>query len=115
MVKRNGSYETVVNEKMRGGTGKVKIEHFLTKAEMYDKGRLFAKITITPGSSIGPHIHEGEMESFHIISGAARIIDDGTEVIANVGDTILTPSGFGHSVECYGDITLEMIALIIFD
>ena len=115
MFKKNGSYETVVNEKMRGGEGSVKIEHFLSKDELYDKGRMFARITLVPGSSIGYHIHEGEMETFHILKGAAKISDNGTEIIANPGDTILTKSMTGHSVECFGDTPLEMIALIIFE
>ena len=114
MIRRNGSYETVVNEKMRGGEGTVKIENLLTKEELYEKGRLFARITINPGSSIGAHVHEGEMETFHIINGSAKISDNGKDIIANVGDTILTKSSEGHSVECIGDTPLEMIALIVF-
>ena len=115
MIKRNNSYETVINKEMRGGKGEVKIEHLLTKEELYNKGRMYARITLVPGSSIGYHIHEGEMETFHIISGSAKISDNGTEIIAETGDTILTQSLNGHSVECAGDEPLVMIALIIFE
>lgn len=115
MVKRDGSYEYVVNKNMRGGVGEVKIEHLLTPDELYNKGRLFARITINSGSSIGYHIHEGEMESFYIVSGTAKISDNEIDLEVGEGDTVLTKNGMGHSVESIGNNALVMIALIVFD
>ena len=69
MVKRKACYETKLNENMRGGEGSVKLEHLLTQDELNNKGRLYAKLTLEPGSSIGYHVHEGEMESYLIIGG----------------------------------------------
>ena len=114
MVKRKGNYTVQQNENMRGGEGLVVIEHLLTKEELYDKGRLYAKIILEPGCSIGNHVHEGEMESFYIVSGEAEISDNGELVTVYSGDSILTPSGEGHSVKNNGSTTLEMIALILF-
>ena len=114
MVKRKASYPTDYKERMRGGEGVVTIENLLTPGELYEKGRLFAKLTLVPGSSIGRHIHEGEMESFFIISGVAEFIDSGETVTLNPGDTTLTISGEEHSIKCVGDKPLEMIALILF-
>jgi len=115
MIKRKDSYEAQINENMRGGSGPVKIEHLLTPEEMNNKGRLFAKITLEPGSSIGFHVHEGEIEAFHIVSGEAQYDDNGETVTLLPGDTTHTPNGAGHSVKCAGDTTLEMIALILFE
>jgi len=114
MIKRKASYPTQRNEKMRGGEGVAVVESLLTPAELYEKGRLFAKITLAPGSSIGYHVHEGEMESFHIISGEAQLDDNGEIVTLSPGDTSLTQSGQGHCVKSVGDEPLEMIALILF-
>jgi len=114
MVKRKASYPITRNEKMRGGEGVAIIESLLTPAELYEKGRLYAKITLEPGSSIGHHVHEGEMESFHIISGEAEFYDNGETVKLTSGDTSLTQSGEEHSVKSVGDTPLEMIALILF-
>lgn len=113
MIKRKSGYEVQRNENMRGGEGVVVIEHLLTPDELYEKGRLYAKITIEPGSSIGYHIHEGEMESYHIISGAAEVSDNGELVTVSAGDTVLTKSGEGHSVKSIGDCALELIAQIL--
>jgi len=115
MVKDSKSYTTQINENMRGGVGPVKIEHLLSQEELNDKGRLFAKITLEPGSSIGFHVHENEMESFYIISGEAEYDDNGETVVLKPGDTTHTPAGAGHAVKNTGDTTLDMIALILFE
>ena len=114
MVKRNNSYEVQVAENMRGGVGAVKIEHWLNAEEMNNKGRLFAKIYLEPGCSIGFHVHENEMESYTIISGEAEYDDNGESVKLFPGDTTHTPAGEGHAVKNIGNTTLELIALILF-
>ena len=115
MVKRKSSYETKINENMRGGEGSVKIENLLSPDELNNKGRLFAKITLEPGTSIGSHVHEGEMESFFIISGQAVYDDNGESVTLYPGDTTYTPNGDGHSIKNTGKEALEFIALILFE
>jgi mannose-6-phosphate isomerase-like protein (cupin superfamily) len=114
MVKRKASYETKINENMRGGEGTVKVEQLLTPDELNNKGRLFAKLTVEPGSSIGKHVHEGEIESYFIISGVAEYDDDGEVITLYPGDTTHTPNGKGHSIRCSGEEPLEFIALILF-
>ena len=115
MVKRNESYPAQKNENMRGGEGFVTIETLLTPEELYNKGRLYAKITIPPGASIGYHIHEGEMESYHIICGKAELNDNGETVILSPGDTALTTAGNSHSIKSIGDTDLVFMALILFE
>jgi len=115
MIKRNSEYPVDKKENMRGGEGIIKIEHLLTQSEMYDKGRLFAKITVQQGDTVGFHVHEKEMEAFYIIGGKAEMSDNGEAVLLSVGDTILTKAGEGHSVKSVGDTPLEMIALILFE
>jgi len=115
MIKRKSSYPIQKNENMRGGDGVVVIEHLLSPDELYDKGRLYAKITIDTGCSIGYHVHEGEMESFYIVSGEAEVSDNGEIARISAGDTLLTRSGDGHSIKNIGAETLEFIAQIIFD
>jgi len=114
MVKRNASYEVKIVENMRGGDGSVKIEHLLTPDELYNKGRLFAKIILEPGCSIGFHVHENEMEAYTVISGEAEYDDKGEILKLYPGDTTFTPAGEGHAVKNCGDTTLELIALILF-
>jgi mannose-6-phosphate isomerase-like protein (cupin superfamily) len=102
------------NEKMRGGEGVAIVESLLTPAELYEKGRLFAKITLQPGSSIGYHVHEGEMEAFYIVNGEAEFLDKEGAVKLSPGDSTLTQSGEGHSIKNVSDTPLEFIALILY-
>jgi len=114
VIKRRSDYSVKQNENMRGGEGVVVIEHLLTPEELYDKGRLYARLTLEPGCSIGYHVHEGEMESFFIVSGQAEVSDNGELVLVSGGDTVLTRSGEGHSVKSVGADPLVMIAQILF-
>jgi mannose-6-phosphate isomerase-like protein (cupin superfamily) len=113
MIRRNGEYTVDVRENMRGGDGKVKIEHFWDEAnELKAPTRLFARLTIEPGCGIGFHNHDNEEEVFVIVKGTAEADDNGTTVVLNPGDTILTGNGAGHSIKCVGDEPLEIVAVI---
>ncbi len=63
MIYRNDGHKTAVNVNMRGGDGSVEIKHLLDADGLYNKGRLYAQLTLKKGCSIGKHKHEGEMEA----------------------------------------------------
>jgi quercetin dioxygenase-like cupin family protein len=114
MIRRKNEYTVDIREKMRGGDGKVKIEHLWDETnELKSKTRLMAKITLEPGCGIGFHNHDDEEEIFYIIRGTAQAEDNGQTVILNAGDTILTGNGAGHSIKCVGDKAVEMTAVIV--
>ncbi len=114
MIRRKNEYTVDIREEMRGGNGKVKIEHLWDeKNELKGKTRLMAKITLEPGCGIGFHNHDDEEEIFYIIKGTAQAEDNGETVILNAGDTILTGNGAGHSIKCISDKAVEMTAVIV--
>lgn len=102
-----------IRERMRGGNGNGEILHILNIDEMKGKVRLFAKITLNPGCSIGMHQHEGEEEAYYILKGTANVNDNGTERIVKPGDVVLTGDGASHSIENTSDEPLEFIAVIM--
>ena len=113
MIRRTGEYTVDVKEQMRGGEGSVKIEHYWHPGtEMKAANRLFAKLTLQPGSSIGFHQHSEEEEVFVILRGAAETDDNGIKTVLNAGDTILTGNGAGHSIKCVSQEPLEVLAVI---
>ena len=114
MIKRNNEHTVQKNENMRGGEGIVTIRHLLTSEELYEKGRLYAIITLEPGCSIGSHVHENEMETYYIIKGEAEVSDNGDIVTVHAGDSVLTRSSEEHSIKNIGSDTLELMALIIY-
>lgn len=112
MVKKPQDLEVTTNVKMRGGIGSIDIHHLATKEEMIGKNRLFAKVIVKPGDSIGYHVHEDEMEAYCIIAGKGLYNDNGKEVEVQKGDVTITPVGHGHSIVNTGEDVLEIIALI---
>lgn len=113
MIRKKGDYEKEVKVNMRGGEGSVLIEKFWEPAkELKSKNRLFAKLTLAPGSSIGFHRHENEEEVFVVLQGTAEADDNGEKIILEKGDTILTGEGKGHSIKSIGRDDLELLAVI---
>ena len=98
---------------MRGGEGTVRITDILDAGEYKGKSRLLGVITLESGCSIGAHIHENEEEIFLVLQGQAKVTDNGAEVILEPGDSIITRHGDSHSVACYGDETLVLLAAIL--
>ena len=77
MIRTEHECQVEYREHMRDGEGTVQITNFITgPAELNEKGRLFAKITLNPGCSIGYHIHEKDAELFYIMKGTAEYNDN---------------------------------------
>lgn len=104
-----------INYAAKGGKGQVTMEHLLEKEMMGEKCKLYARVTIYPGSSLGFHIHEGDSESYFIISGEGEYRDDDVVRRVKAGDVTFTPSGHGHALEPVGDKPIVFMALILAD
>jgi len=113
MIRRHHECPAEVREQMRGGKGRVRIEHYWRKGELNPKTRLCAKLVLEPGASIGEHEHGQEEEVYVVLKGRGRIVEGATVTEVGPGDTILTGNGASHAVECVGAETLEMLALIV--
>jgi mannose-6-phosphate isomerase-like protein (cupin superfamily) len=113
MFRKSEDMITEVRERMRDGEGKVEILHIIKKDDTKGKIRLFAKVKLNKGCSIGMHSHEGEDEVFYILSGRGMAIDDGKEYAVGPGDAIVTGDGASHSIANTGDEPLEFMAVIL--
>ena len=60
-------------EKLAGGTGAVEISHLLTNDEFYGAGRMFSRVVLKPGCSIGWHEHKDEVEYYYILTDSLPI------------------------------------------
>ncbi|MBR4942029.1 MAG: cupin domain-containing protein [Clostridia bacterium] len=115
MIKHGYELKSETRENMRGGNGAVELKAFLSAEEMNGKNRLFSRITLAQGCSIGYHEHHGESEIFVVCSGNGVFNDNGKEYPVSAGDVLVTSSGMGHSIACAGSQNLELIALIVLD
>ena len=104
-----------VKEHLRGGDGEVKFYHVLGEEELNGHGRLYARLVLTPGSSIGWHQHVDETEPYYIIKGEGDFTDnDGTVTHVVPGDCCIIEVGHSHSIVNTGDEDLELMALIYY-
>ena len=115
MIRRADECKVEYREHMRDGDGTVMLTSFIEgPSELNDKGRLFSKITLEPGCSIGFHIQDKDAELFYIIKGVGEYSDNGDIQIVTPGDVMICPTGTGHSIANRGDETLEMVAVIVY-
>ena len=115
MIRKAAECSIEYREHMRNGDGTIEITNFIASgAEMNDKGRLFAKITVNPGCSIGFHVHEKDSELFYILKGTGVYSDNGEEKTVTAGDVTICPAGTGHGMANRTDEVLEMIAVIVY-
>ena len=113
MITRANEQSKSVREYMRGG--KKHVELTALSKELPENARLFSKLTLIPGASIGYHVHENETELFYFVSGRARVRDDDDFFDLTPGDAMATSSGHGHAVESIGTEPLVLVACIIKD
>ena len=100
---------------IRNGIGETEMHRIAENAdELYGKGRLFNRMIIQPGNSIGNHMHEGDNEIFYFLSGTGTYNDNGTTVEVGPGDVTVCNDGETHGLVNTGDVPLEFIALILF-
>ena len=96
---------------MRGGKGVVELTALSN--ELPQNARLFSRLQLAPGASIGTHVHENESELFYFLSGCGVVTDDGESVPVEAGDCMATLDGHSHSVENTGSVDLVILAAII--
>lgn len=115
MIRRKEECRTEYREKMRGGDGTAIVTSLIAgPEELNGKGRLFNRVHLNPGSSIGYHIHEQDAELFYILSGSGVYSDNGTKVEVRAGDLAICETGHGHSIANTGEDALEFIAVIVY-
>ena len=100
---------------IRGGIGEVEMQKISESVdELYGKGRLFNRMILAPGNSIGEHTHTGDNEIFYFLAGTGEYNDNGTIVEVKPGDTTICSDGELHGLVNTGDVPLEFIALILY-
>ena len=113
MIRKADECKKEFREKMRDGNGTVEITNFIVgPEELCNKGRMFSRITLKSGCSIGFHIHEKDSELFYILKGEAEYNDNGEIRTVKAGDLTICPEGEGHGITNNSDEVLEFVALI---
>ncbi|MGD9605647.1 MAG: cupin domain-containing protein [Bacilli bacterium] len=94
---------------LRGGLGSV----FIEKNDLLPiHCKLYAKITIPSGCSIGPHAHLDDEEMIYCLSGVGKVLIDEQFFPFEAGMTNYTPKGHKHSLINDNNQPLVILAAI---
>lgn len=106
----------VDKENFLGGQGVAHFEHILEAEEMHGMNRVYGRVTLKKGCSVGYHVHQGDGEDYFILQGTATLDDNHERTLTlKPGEHFFTPSGKGHSIMNNEDEDLIFMALIIYD
>ena len=87
-----------------------------TEEELLGAARLYARVVLPPGTSVGVHTHTGETEPYYILKGTGMFTEpDGSVVEVHEGDCCIIEPGQSHGIANESDEDLEFMALIYFD
>lgn len=115
MIRRKEECRTEYRENMRGGDGTAIVTSLISgPEELNGKGRLFSRITLNPGCSIGYHVHEKDAELFYFLAGKGVYSDNGIDVEVRAGDVAICETGRGHGIANTGEDALEIVAVIVY-
>ena len=100
-------------ENLGGGKGTAYVHHIVSKDELLGHGRMYAKVILPPGASVGWHQHKRDTEPYYILKGTPDFIDnDKTVTRVAPGDVCVIEVGQFHSLENNTAEDVEFMALI---
>ena len=111
MIKRKNELTKTVGP-VAGGKGEITRELILEGEELKDQAKVFSKITVPVGASIGMHEHREDFEVYYILSGKGEVLDGEEIVEVGQGDVIYTIDA-KHYIENIGDEELVFLAVVI--
>ena len=113
MIKRKSAMRREATKGMRNGEGVIVNDHILEDEEMKTRCRLFTRMTIEQGASIGYHQHFKEEDIYYILSGVATVCDNDKTYTVSPGEVVYTGDQDFHSIANKGDVPLELIDIIL--
>jgi quercetin dioxygenase-like cupin family protein len=106
--------ELEIKKNMFGGKGEVHFKHLLTEEEKNGMLRVYAEVTVQPHSEVGFHTHNGDGESYYVLSGEGVYNDGEKTYTVKKGDHMFAKDGTSHGLVNDNDEPLVVMALIIY-
>lgn len=109
MLLNINDFEKVEMMNMRGGEGKVYLQKVFPTLENM---KMYAKITIPTGSSIGVHTHTEDEEIIYVLENKGIIVIDGKESHLEKGMISVCKKGRNHSIKNVYAEDLVLLAVV---
>ena len=116
MIVRSSEIRPVNRENVAGGEGKIQSAYAMAPGTGPNDSafRMIATMTMTPGSSVGGHVHSEDEEVYVILSGSGVYVDaDGSRSPVGPGDVTLTFRGQSHALINTGKDPLVFLAMVV--
>lgn len=114
MIKRNQDFR-IQTVSAVDDIGNFQLAHIFNEDDRPKNMNILAVLTIEPGEICGLHKHEGESDTYYVVSGSGLYTDsDGHQEMLYAGDAAWAYDGESHGIENKGDIPLVMLAVIPF-
>lgn len=81
----------------------------LSADDLNQPGALVQIVTVPPGSSIPPHLHQTSVEVYVVRSGECELNVDGEIWVMRPGDIILMEPGDVHALANHGTMPFEVL------
>ncbi len=111
MIKRKDELTKVVGP-IAGGKGDITRHLIIEGDELKNKAKVFSKIIVPVGGSIGTHEHIDDFEVYYILKGKGKVLDGEEIVEVGEGDVVYTADA-KHYIENIGQEELVFLAVVI--
>lgn len=109
IVSDTGSPSEVIG--VHGGKGLMKWKRFMTGLMMHAAWDSFEHNRLSPGATVGEHVHSRTEEIYYIVAGKGMMSYNGEEFEVVAGDLIMTPLHGRHGITNHGDEVLEFVVV----
>lgn len=111
MIRRKEELTKVVGP-VEGGKGEISRELLIEGDQLKNKAKVFARLTVPSGASVGLHEHTQDYEVYYILSGNGKVLDNGEVVEVKAGDVVYAIDT-KHYIENCGEEDLVFLAVIV--
>ncbi len=96
--------------------GNFELAHIINEQDRPSGMNILGVITVQPGEEIAFHVHEGESDTYYVLSGVGEYVDnDMKKTVISTGDAAWADNGQGHAIKNMSeDEPLLLMAIIPF-
>ncbi|MDH2393861.1 cupin domain-containing protein [Streptomyces sp. HNM0663] len=97
-----------------GGEGVCRWKMLMNGMHLEGEWNCVEYVVLTPGASVGEHVHMRTEEIYYIVRGQAVVAMNDVELHAGPGDLITTPIGAAHSIANRTDEEMHFFVIEVF-
>ncbi|GAA2626611.1 MULTISPECIES: cupin domain-containing protein [Streptomyces] len=97
-----------------GGEGACRWKMLMNGMHLEGEWNCVEYVVLTPGASVGEHVHMRTEEIYYIVRGQAVVTMNDVELHAGPGDLITTPIGAAHSIANRSDEEMHFFVIEVY-